>query len=178
MNLRIKFRESFRPFAPAVLQEHAHEWFDLKPNHESPYMLLTAPLAESQRVPIPADRLQTMHADPDLRKRVNVVRSTVPAITHVDYSARLQTVDAERNPGFHALLEAFYRLTGCPVLVNTSFNIRGEPIVCTPEDAYRCFAATHMDVLVLEDFVIDKESAAPNLDASATEKYRAQFQLD
>ena len=124
-------------------------------------MLLVAPVREERRV---ADRpptpLRTMRDDPDLRHRVNVVRSEIPAVTHVDYSARLQTVDEDRNPRFHRLLEAFERLTGCPVLVNTSFNVRGEPIVCTPEDAYRCFLATDMDVLVLEDVVIVKDDAA------------------
>ena len=142
MNLKIKFRESFRPFAPAVLQERAPEWFDLKPGQESPYMLLVAPVLEHRRVPVDAEMLRTMQHDPDLRRRVNVVRSEIPAVTHVDFSARLQTVDVERNPRFYRLLDAFDRLTGCPVLVNTSFNVRGEPIVCTPEDAYRCFLAT------------------------------------
>src|SRR5262249_15357556 len=157
MNLKIKFRESFRPFAPAVLQEHAHEWFGLRPGEESPYMLLVAPVLERHRVPIPDEDLRAMAQDPDLCRRVNVVRSAVPAVTHVDYSARVQTVDADRNPRFHQLLKTFYELTGCPILVNTSFNVRGEPIVCTPQDAYRCFTATDMDVLVLEDVVLHKE---------------------
>jgi carbamoyltransferase len=109
---------------------------------------------------------------------VNVVRSEVPAVTHVDYSARLQTVDEDRNPRFHRLLEAFDRLTGCPILVNTSFNVRGEPIVCTPDDAYRCFLATDMDVLVLEDFVIVKDEAARKAGEGARERYLSQFQLD
>ena len=157
MNLKIKFRESFRPFAPAVLRERAAEWFDLKPRHESPYMLLVAPVLEDRRVPVDAESLETMQHDPDLRRRVNVVRSEIPAVTHVDFSARLQTVDADRNPRFYHLLEAFERRTGCPVLVNTSFNVRGEPIVCTPEDAYRCFLATGMDALVMEDIVVAKD---------------------
>src|SRR5205814_9386654 len=106
---------------------------DLGPDQESPYMLLVAPVRERHWVVIPEDQQQVMETDPDLRQRVNVVRSTIPAVTHVDYSARLQTVDAGRNPRFHGLLEAFHRLTGCPVLVNTSFNVRGEPIVCTPQ---------------------------------------------
>ena len=156
MNLKIKFRESFRPFAPAVLAERAHEWFDLEPRHESPYMLLVTPLGGDQRVSLSEADEKTMLTDPDLRRRVNVMRSTVPAITHLDYSARVQTVDMERNPRFHGLLEAFYQRTGCPLLVNTSFNVRGEPIVCSLDDAYRCFLATEMDVLVLEDHVIDK----------------------
>ena len=178
MNLKIKFRESFRPFAPAVLQERAAEWFDLEPGQESPYMLLVAPVREHRRVPIDAEALRTMQHDPDLRRRVNVVRSEIPAVTHVDYSARLQTVDEERNPRFYRLLEAFDRLTGCPVLVNTSFNVRGEPIVCTPEDAYRCFLATDMDALVLEDIVIAKDAATREAGLEAREAYLAQFQLD
>jgi carbamoyltransferase len=178
MNLKIKFRESFRPFAPAVLKDRAAEWFDLDPRHESPYMLLVAPVREDRRVPIDPDALRTMQESPDLRERVNVVRSEIPAVTHVDYSARLQTVDEDRNPRFARLLEAFDRLTGCPVLVNTSFNVRGEPIVCTPEDAYRCFLATDMDVLVLEDLVITKDAAARRAGEAARERYLAQFQLD
>jgi carbamoyltransferase len=119
-----------------------------------------------------------MEHDPDLRRRVNVVRSEVPAVTHVDYSARLQTIDEERNPRVYRLLEAFDRLTGCPVLVNTSFNVRGEPIVCTPEDAYRCFLATDMDALVMEDVVIVKDASARAAGLEAREAYLAQFQLD
>jgi carbamoyltransferase len=178
MNLKIKFRESFRPFAPAVLRERAAEWFDLKPPHESPYMLLVAPVVEHRRIAIDAEALRTMQLDPDLRRRVNVVRSEVPAVTHVDFSARLQTVDAERNPRFHHLLEAFDRRTGCPVLVNTSFNVRGEPIVCTPGDAYRCFLATGMDALVMEDIVVAKDEVTREAGLEAREAYLAQFQLD
>jgi carbamoyltransferase len=178
MNVKIKFRESFRPFAPAVLEERAHEWFDLKPGHESPYMLLVAPVLNHRRVPVDPATLRTMQHDPDLRRRVNVVRSEIPAVTHVDYSARLQTIDEERNPRFHRLLDAFDRLTGCPVLVNTSFNVRGEPIVCTPADAYRCFLATDMDVLVLEDIVIAKDAATREAGLESREAYLAQFQLD
>lgn len=178
MNVRIKFRESFRPFAPVVLRERAADWFELTRNQESPYMLLTAPVRDCRRVAIAPEQLAVMRDDPDLRRRVNVVRSSVPAVTHVDYSARLQTVDAEMNPVFCELLEAFYDLTGCPVLVNTSFNIRGEPIVCTPEDALRSFLATGMDVLVMEDFVVDKAEVALKLDDARAEEYRAAFQLD
>jgi carbamoyltransferase len=178
MNLKIKFRESFRPFAPAVLRERAPEWFDLGPNHESPYMLLVTPVLEHRRVSIDTDALLVMERDPDLRRRVNVVRSEIPAVTHVDYSARLQTVDERRNPRFYRLLEAFDRLTGCPVLVNTSFNVRGEPIVCTPEDAYRCFLATDMDALVLEDVLVVKDAAEREVGMEAREAYLAQFQLD
>ena len=178
MNLKIKFRESFRPFAPAVLRERASEWFEIDPRHESPYMLLVAPVREEKRTPIDPETLRMMQEDPDLRRRVNVVRSEVPAITHVDDSARLQTVDEDRNPRFHGLIEAFERLTGCPILVNTSFNVRGEPIVCTPEDAYRCFLATEMDVLVLEDYVIVKDDDARKAGEVARERYLSQFQLD
>jgi len=178
MNVKIKFRESFRPFAPAVLQERAPEWFDLKPGQESPYMLLVAPVLDHRRVPVDPATLRTMQHDPDLRRRVNVVRSEIPAVTHVDYSARLQTIDEERNPRFHRLLDAFDRLTGCPVLVNTSFNVRGEPIVCTPADAYRCFLATDMDALVLENIVIAKDAATREAGLETREAYLAQFQLD
>jgi carbamoyltransferase len=178
MNLKIKFRESFRPFAPSVLKEHAHEWFGLDPKHESPYMLLVAPVLEARRTAVDPAAQETMRSDPDLRNRVNVVRSDVPAVTHVDYSARIQTVDARRNPRFHALIAAFHRRTGCPLLVNTSFNVRGEPIVCTPDDAYRCFLATDMDALVMEDVVVVKESLGRTRDEESRRAYLAQFQLD
>lgn len=178
MNLKIKFRESFRPFAPCVLREYASDWFLMKRTEESPYMLMVAPVLEAHRVPIPAGDRDTMQQDPDLRKRVNVVRSTIPAVTHVDYSARIQTIDEGRNPGMHGLMTAFHELTGCPVLVNTSFNVRGEPIVCTPQDAYRCFLATEMDILVLEGCVLDKKDMMEADCASEREAHLAQFQLD
>jgi carbamoyltransferase len=179
MNLKIKFRESFRPFAPIVLKEHAHEWFDMRPGQDSAYMLLVAPVREQHRVKLDEDERERMSSDPDLRRRVNVVRSTVPAVTHVDYSARLQTVDADRNPVLHRLMRTFYQMTGCPVLVNTSFNVRGEPIVCTPEEAYRCFRATEMDALVLENIVVLKSDLKdPNSSESTREEYLAQFKLD
>jgi carbamoyltransferase len=178
MNLKIKFRESFRPFAPIVLRERASDWFLLDPRHESPYMLLVAPVLDKHRKPVTDAQRETMKNDPDLRNRVNIPRSSIPAVTHVDYSARLQTVDDGRNPRLAGLLRAFGDRTGCPILVNTSFNVRGEPIVCTPEDAYRCFLGTEMDVLVLEDIVLLKEDVAGKLDAATREKYLAQFQLD
>jgi carbamoyltransferase len=178
MNLKIKFRESFRPFAPCVMQEHAHEWFEFQPGQESPYMLLVAPVLDSRRVPLSPGDLKTMANHPDLRQRVNIVRSTIPAVTHVDYSARIQTVDEDRNPRLYRLLRSFYALSGCPVLVNTSFNVRGEPIVCTPQDAYRCFLATEMDVLVLGDFVIRKTAMRDHPDQSMREHYLAQYQPD
>jgi carbamoyltransferase len=178
MNLKIKYRESFRPFAPIVLRDEASAWFDLAPEHESPYMLIVAPVRGEHRVPLSEEQLRLMAADPDLRTRVNIPRSTIPAVTHVDYSARLQTVDDARNPRLAGLLRAFQRRTGCPVLVNTSFNVRGEPIVCTPDDAYRCFMGTEMDALVLDDFIVLKEDVAAPPDAGARAKYHAQFQLD
>lgn len=178
LNLKIKFRESFRPFAPLVLKEHAAEWFDIDPRHESPYMLLVAPVRTEHRLPLSAEQQAQMTNDPDLRHRVNIQRSSVPAITHVDYSARLQTADADRNPRLHQLLRRFYARTGCPVLVNTSFNVRGEPIVCTPSDAYRCFMATEMDALVLEDYVLRKGRVSEALAAAARDGHLAQFQLD
>ena len=178
LNLKIKFRESFRPFAPAVLRDHAAQWFDLPPRQESPYMLLTAPVRPEHRLVLTPDQVQTMHHAPDLRQRVSVVRSTAPAVTHVDYSARLQTVDPDRHPRFHRLLTAFHRLTGCPLLVNTSLNIRGEPIACTPQEAYRCFLATDMDALVLEECVLHKEDMDQEAAAAARKGYRARFPLD
>jgi carbamoyltransferase len=178
LNLKIKFRESFRPFAPAVLQEEAGRWFDVPAGYESPYMLLVAPMLPERRLPIASDDEHVMAQDPDLRRRVNVIRSTIPAVTHVDYSARIQTVDRERNPRFHRLLQAFQERTGCPVLVNTSFNVRGEPIVCTPEDAYRCFLATDMDILVMENLVLEKAALKERGEPGKREEYLAQFQLD
>jgi carbamoyltransferase len=178
MNLKIKFRESFRPFAPIVLREEASRWFAIDPRHESPYMLLVAPVLEEHRAQVTEEQRAIMKNDPDLRNRVNVPRSSIPAVTHVDYSARLQTVDDSRNPRLAGLLRRFQQRTGCPVLVNTSFNVRGEPIVCTPEDAYRCFLGTEMDVLVLEDAILLKEDVKERLDDKAREKYLAQFQLD
>jgi carbamoyltransferase len=156
MNLKIKFRESFRPFAPCVLREHVHEWFDMRPGEDSPYMLLVAPVRERHRVPLSAGTVEALGNDPDLRKRVSIVRSSVPAVTHVDYSARAQTVD-ERHGRYYGLLKRFHEKTGCPILVNTSFNLSWEPIVMTPQEAYRTFMQSEMDMLVLEDFVLRKE---------------------
>ena len=161
-----------------MLADEASKWFGLDPGHESPYMLLVAPVLESHRVPITETQKLRMATDPDLRNRVNIPRSDIPAVTHVDYSARLQTIDAARNPRMTRLLQSFQNRTGCPVLVNTSFNVRGEPIVCSPQDAYRCFLGTEMDALVLEDVVLLKEEMKDKLDAGAREKYLAQFQLD
>jgi carbamoyltransferase len=178
LNLKIKSRESFRPFAPSVLAEHADAWFDLPRGQDSPYMLLVAPVRAEQRLPLTASEVALLADDPDLCVRVNVPRSRVPAITHVDYSARLQTVDRDRQPRFRALLEAFYERTGCPMLVNTSFNVRGEPIVCMPDDALRCFEATNMDVLVMENCVIDKREIGMTTDAQAAARHQARFVPD
>jgi carbamoyltransferase len=147
MNLKIKYRESFRPFAPSVLREHVSEWFEL--DADSPYMLLVADVAPEKRVAV----------DTELSglDKLKIKRSEIPAVTHVDYSARIQTVSRETNPLYWDIIEAFRKRTGCPVIVNTSFNVRGEPIVCTPEDSYRCFRRTEMDYLVLENFVLSKE---------------------
>ena len=178
MNVKIKFRESFRPFAPVVLRERAAEFFDLPPNAESPYMLIVAQVRAEHRVALSAADEAVMASDPDLCRRVNLPRSTLPAITHVDYSARLQTVDAERHGRFHLLLKAFEHRTGCPVLVNTSFNVRGEPIVGSPEDAWRCFLATDMDVLVLEDCVVKKTDLKNHVSAAERQQHLAQFAPD
>ncbi|MEC9096456.1 MAG: carbamoyltransferase N-terminal domain-containing protein, partial [Planctomycetota bacterium] len=174
INLKIKFRESFRPFAPAVLQEYANDYFELK-GSASPYMLLVAPVKEEHRLELSAED-ETREG---VEKR-EIVRSTLPAITHVDYSARVQTVAEGVNPRFRKLLEAFYRSSGSPMVVNTSFNIRGEPIVCTPADAYRCFMGTNMDVLVMDRFVIKKEDqpGATEVTLESQQQYISQFPLD
>lgn len=176
MNLKIKFRESFRPFAPCVLREFVDRVFETSPSEDSPYMLFVAPVREKWRIPLGPEEKKRMQ-DPDLRIRVSVPRSKVPAITHVDYSARIQTVDAERHGRYYRLIRRFFEFTGCPVIVNTSFNIRGEPIVCTPEEAYRCFMATDMDCLVLENYVLMKEAQPAGLLQDA-EAYKSQYQLD
>jgi carbamoyltransferase len=164
MNLKIKLRESFRPFAPCVLREHVHEWFAMRPGEDSPYMLLVAPVLEKRRVPLSPQDQECLRTDPDLLRRVNVVRSQVPAVTHVDYSARVQTVD-ERHGRFYRLLKAFHEQTGCPVLVNTSFNLSWEPIVESPQQALYTFLHSEMDVLVLEDCVLYKKQQPPGLKA-------------
>jgi carbamoyltransferase len=176
MNLKIKYRESFRPFAPAVLREKCAEFFDF--DGDSPYMLLVAPVLEARREPM--DLAAFEGGDDDMMAVIKQPRSDVPAITHVDYSARIQTVDRkdEENgghPEFRALLEAFERLTGCPLLVNTSFNVRGEPIVCSPQDAYRCFMRTDMDLLVLEDVVLWRSEQPPLAD---DDDWRKTYELD
>jgi carbamoyltransferase len=173
MNLKIKFRESFRPFAPIVLREHVDEYFQMRPYEDSPYMLLVAPVREEIRTPLGDDYARAFGIEKLHRKR-----SAIPAVTHVDYSARVQTVDKVRHPYLHGLLTRFYERTGCPVLINTSFNVRSEPIVCTPEDAYRCFMMTGMDVLVLGRHVLLKEEQKEKIGRQARTRHLAQFALD
>lgn len=168
MNLKIKYRESFRPFAPSVVREHVAEWFDL--DYDSPYMLLVADVLERHRRQLTDDERKLWGID-----KLNVKRSDIPAVTHVDYSARIQTVRRETNPLYWEIIDAFRELTGCPIIVNTSFNVRGEPIVCSPEDSYRCFMRTEMDYLVLENYVLDKQ-VQPALEDK--EDWRKEFSLD
>ncbi|MDP1526073.1 MAG: carbamoyltransferase [Rhodocyclaceae bacterium] len=167
LNLKIKYRESFRPFAPAVLAEDAADYFDL--NVESPYMLLVAPVRQERRRPVSAEEAALFGIE-----KLNVPRSDIPAVTHVDYSARVQTVRQDTNPKLHALLSMFKERTGCSVLANTSFNVRGEPIVCTPEDAFRCFMGTDLDILVVGNCVLRKEDQ----DSALAINYKNQFELD
>ncbi len=172
MNLKIKFRESFRPFAPIVLREHVDEYFEMRPGEDSPYMLLVAPVREQFRTPTGAGYDEAFGIE-----KLNYKRSTLPAVTHIDYSARVQTVDRERHPLLCKLMKKFQEKTGCPVLINTSFNVRGEPIVCTPEDAYRCFLVTNMDVLVLGNQILHREEQQ-KLSENARRQHLGQFQLD
>jgi carbamoyltransferase len=167
MNLKIKYRESFRPFAPTVLEEKASEYFET--DKPSPYMLLVANVREERRLPQPLKDGITM------MERLKVKRSDIPAITHLDYSARLQTVNKKDKPDYHAIISEFEKLTGCAVIVNTSFNVRGEPIICTPEDAYRCFMRTEMDVLVIENFILFKEEQPPWREKG---DWRSELELD
>jgi carbamoyltransferase len=167
LNLKVKYRESFRPFAPAVLREDAADWFELE--SDSPYMLIVADVRADKRRLMSAEERALFGID-----KLNVARSEIPAVTHVDYSARIQTVSADTNPRFHRLLTRFKALTGCPVLVNTSFNVRGEPIVCTPEDAFRCFMGNELDVLVIGNCVLKKPEQNPAL----KQDYSSAFELD
>ncbi len=179
MNRKIKYRESFRPFAPAVLEEQTRQWFDL--SVPSPYMLLVAPVADSRldtaavKARRESNKSRSDTGESDIRDWVNERRSDIPAVTHVDGSARVQTVNAERNPRLHEILKAFEARTGCGVVINTSFNVRGEPIVCTPDDAYRCFMRTEMDVLVLEDHILMKDQQP---EWPETDNWRQAFKLD
>jgi len=172
MNLKIKFRESFRPFAPCVLREDVAEYFETRPQEDSPYMLLVAVVRNEKRVNSQANTTSLTGLD-----KLKVKRSVIPAVTHVDYSARIQTVDPQRHPRLHKLIAAFKQRTGCPIIINTSFNIRGEPIVCTPDDAYRCFMATDMDVLVLESQILYKQEQ-PQTKQHEIDEYKARFELD
>ena len=168
MNLKIKFRESFRPFAPTVLREKVSDYFEM--DEDSPYMLLVSQVKKDRC--ISADKASEGLFGID---KLNVARSEIPAVTHVDYSARVQTVSESENPLYYALIEKFYEKTGCPVIINTSFNVRGEPIVCRPEEAYRCFMRTNMDYLVMGSFLLDKreQKALP-----ADIDWKKEFELD
>jgi carbamoyltransferase len=168
MNIKIKFREGFRPFAPSVLRERVSEYFEL--DCDSPYMLLVAPVQPSRRIALTAEQQQLWGID-----LLNIPKSDIPAVTHVDYSARIQTVSRDTNPDYYDLIREFERQTGCAVIVNTSFNVRGEPIVCTPEDAYRCFMRTHIDFLVLGPYLLDK-TRQPQWEEQGD--WRKEFQLD
>ena len=168
MNIKIKFREGFRPFAPSVLRERVSDYFEL--DSDSPYMLLVAPVRKERQIPMTVEQQELWGID-----QLNVLRSDIPAVTHIDYSARIQTVARETSPDYYDLIKTFEALTGCGVLVNTSFNVRGEPIVCTPEDAYRCFMRTHIDTLVLGPFLVAK-SQQPEWKES--EQWQVQYQLD
>jgi carbamoyltransferase len=168
LNLKIKYREGFRPFAPSVLHEETANFFEL--DRPSPYMLLVAPVRPDRCKPLPPD-----YQNLDLFDRLYILRSDVPAITHVDFSARIQTVHRETNEKYWRLIKAFQDLTGYGLIVNTSFNVRGEPIVCTPEDAYRCFMRTEMDYLVMENFLFDKKEQPAFKDAG---DWRQEYELD
>ena len=167
LNLKIKFRESFRPFAPSVLREDVNEWFELE--NDSPYMLLVAEVKKGIQIKMKFEDKNLFGID-----QLNVKRSSIPAITHVDYSARIQTVHKETNPRYYDLLKEFKKNTNCPVLVNTSFNVRGEPIVCSIEDAFNCFMGTNLDILVIEDFILFKDQQ----DQSLIKDYKNKFELD
>jgi carbamoyltransferase len=172
MNLKIKFRESFRPFAPAILRERVDEFFEMRPDEDSPYMLIVAPVRAAKRAGNAASEATLTGLE-----KLQRPRSIIPAVTHVDYSVRVQTVDAERHGRFYELVRAFERQTGCPAIINTSFNVRGEPIVCRPAEAYRCFMATHMDALVLERFVLVRDDQ-PQVRTVDRGEYLSQFALD
>jgi carbamoyltransferase len=167
LNLKVKFRESFRPFAPSVLREDVEKWFDL--SVDSPYMLLCADVVEGKRRPMSVEEQQLFGIE-----KLNVVRSDIPAVTHVDYSARVQTVHKETNPRYHALISLFKEKTGCAAVVNTSFNVRGEPIVCTPEDAFRCFMGTDIESLAIGNCYLEKAGQ----DKKLITDYKNAFDLD
>ena len=164
MNLKIKFRESFRPFAPSIIIEDLSNWFEL--DKESPYMLIVADIKKSLQIPLSEKNKKIFGID-----KINLKRSSIPAVTHVDYSARVQTVHKETNPKYYKLITKFKEITQCPVLVNTSFNIRGEPIVCSVEDAYKCFMGTNLDVLAIENFILYKKNQPKNIYENYKNKY-------
>ena len=166
LNLKIKFRESFRPFAPSVLKEDLNEWFEL--NVDSPYMLLVSDVKKNIQVPMSKKDKELFGID-----KLNIKRSSIPAVTHVDYSARIQTVHQETNPKYYNLIKKFKEITDCPILVNTSFNVRGEPIVCSIEDAFQCFMGTNLDILVCENIVMHKEKQNQSLLKSYQNKFDA-----
>ena len=168
MNLKIKYRESFRPFAPSVLEEKVSDWFDIEAT--SPYMLLVATVRKDKRVDVLDEQKKLFGID-----LLNIPRSQIPAITHVDYSAHIQTVHKETNPRYYDLIKEFDNETGCPVIINTSFNVRGEPIVCRLEEAYQCFMRTEMDTLVLENFILDKVDQEP---LAKDSDWLNEFELD
>ena len=167
LNLKVKYRESFRPFAPAVLREDMAQWFEC--DVDSPYMLMVADVVKNRRLPMTAAEQALFGID-----KLNVVRSDIPAVTHVDYSARIQTVHHDTNPRFWDLISAFKKRTGCPIVVNTSFNVRGEPIICTPEDAFRCFIGTDVDVVAVGNCLMRKPAQDPKL----AQDYKDRFALD
>lgn len=167
LNLKVKFRESFRPFAPSVLEEHINDWFDL--NHHSPYMLLVAQVLDEHQISLSEEEEKLFGID-----QLNVSRSIIPAVTHIDYSARLQSVNEHTNPIYHQLISKFYKQTGCPILINTSFNVRGEPIVCSPKDAFRCFMGTKLDILAIGNFILFKNKQNQSL----LENYEDKYELD
>jgi len=167
LNLKVKYRESFRPFAPSVLREDVADWFEL--DEDSPYMLIVADVVRNRRRQMTPGEEALFGIE-----KLNVVRSDIPAVTHVDYSARIQTVDETTNPRYHALISAVKKRTGCPVIVNTSFNVRGEPIVCTPEDAFRCFMGTEIETLAAGNCFLQKEDQDPKLSLN----YQEAFALD
>ena len=167
LNLKVKFRESFRPFAPSILNEDLNNWFDL--DCESPYMLLVSDVKKNIQVAMSEKDKKLFGID-----KLNVKRSSIPAVTHVDYSARIQTVHKETNPKYHNLISKFKEITGCPILVNTSFNVRGEPIVCSIEDAYKCFMGTNLDILVCENLILYKDKQSPDM----LTDYKNKFEKD
>jgi carbamoyltransferase len=167
LNIKVKFRESFRPFAPSILREYLSKWFDL--SVDSPYMLLVADIAKNKRRKMTKEEERLFGIE-----KLNTLRSSIPSVTHVDYSARIQTVHKETNPIYHRLIKQFNKITGCPILINTSFNVRGEPIVCSPEDAYKCFMGTGLDLLVIGNFIIWKTDQPESL----IENYEMKYELD